>query len=236
MTHGTLRVMVVDDNPIVRSGLVSLLEAGGEVEIAAEAGDGRQAIELASTVGDLDLILLDVRMPEMDGVAAVEQLSKRCHVVMLTNTEDAHTVQEAIRNGASGYLVHGTFGVDELQRCIRSAAAGANPLSPPAAAAVMNALREPAAAPPSSSSTLTEQAMPPDDAMLSSREAEVMNLIAQGKANGEIAAELFLSEKTVKNHVNRIYAKLGVTSRGAAIARWTGTDQTSSRPGPGTQR
>lgn len=216
-----LRVMVVDDNPIVRSGLISLLEASGEVEIAAEATDGRQAVDLASTLDDVDLILLDVRMPEMDGVEAVKQLSKRCTVVMLTNTEDATTVQSAIRNGASGYLVHGTFGVDELQTYIRSAVAGANPLSPPAAAAVMSALREApvtTAAPPEVSATAAAEAM------LSSREAEVMNLITQGKSNSEIATDLFLSEKTVKNHVNRIYAKLGVASRGAAIARWIGTD------------
>lgn len=215
-----LRVMVVDDNPIVRSGLVSLLEASGEVEIAAEAADGRKAVDLASTLDDLDLILLDVRMPEMDGVEAVKQLSRRCTVVMLTNTEDAATVQAAIRNGASGYLVHGTFGVEELQAYIRSAVAGASPLSPPAAAAVMSALRDA----PASAAAPAEVSAAAAEAMLSSREAEVMNLITQGKSNSEIATDLFLSEKTVKNHVNRIYAKLGVPSRGAAIARWIGTD------------
>lgn len=218
------RILVADDNPIVRSGLVSLLEATGEVQVVAEAENGRQAIDLADRHRP-DLVLLDVRMPELDGVQAVSTLSASCPVVMLTYTEDADIVRAAIRGGASGYLVHGTFTADQLTGYVRSAVNGANPLSPQAASAVLEAVRE---------DPVTSQADRSDpgrlerhttaDMHLSAREAEIMDLISRGRANGEIAADLFLSEKTVKNHVNRIYAKLNVTSRAAAIARWIGTD------------
>lgn len=220
-----VRVLVADDNPIVRSGLVSLLEAGGAVEVVGEAENGRHAIELA-TRHRPDLVLLDVRMPELDGVQAVSELSKGCPVVMLTYTDDPDVVREAIRGGASGYLVHGTFTAEELTGHVHAAIAGANPLSPPAATAVLDTVR-------GSGPTTTEA--PPtglrpsrptaaEDAGLSARESELMDLITRGRTNDEIAKELFLSEKTVKNHVNRIYTKLGVTSRAAAIARWIGTD------------
>lgn len=213
----TLQVMVVDDNPVVRSGLVSLLEATGEVTVAAEAGDGGAAIAMANEQA-LDLILLDVRMPEVDGVHAVSELSQRCPVVMLTYTEDPEVVRTAIRNGASGYLVHGHFTADELAAHVRSAVTGSSPLSPPAAQSLFSAVRdapESAGAEPERSNHAR--------GLLSEREAELMDLIARGQSNGEVAAALFLSEKTVKNHVNRIYTKLGVTSRGAAIAQWVGT-------------
>lgn len=211
-----LSVLVVDDNPVVRSGLISLLEASGRVEVVGEAGDGRRAVELAERVRP-DLVLLDVRMPLVDGVEAAAPLSKITRVLMLTYTDDPDTVRSSIRNGACGYLVHGTFSAEELGQAVRDAVSGANPLSPTAVSAVMEAVRgglsEPAANPAAVRATRG----------LSAREAEVMDLIAQGHSNGEIARELFLSEKTVKNHVNRVYAKLGVDSRGAAIAQWLGT-------------
>lgn len=216
-----IRVLVADDNPIVRSGLVSLLEAGGEVEVVGEAENGRQAIDLADRHTP-DLVLLDVRMPELDGVQAVATLSKTHTVVMLTYTEEPDIIREAIRNGASGYLVHGTFTTDQLSAFIRSAVDGANPLSPQAAAAVLDVVRGGTAS--NNSDETTRLAGRAAEAMLSKREIEVMEHISRGRSNGEIAGNLYLSEKTVKNHVNRIYAKLGVTSRAAAIARWMGTD------------
>lgn len=213
------RVLIADDNPIVRSGLVSLLEAGGEVQVVGEAENGAQAIELA-TGHQPDLVLLDVRMPELDGVQAVTEISATCPVVMLTYTEDAEVVRAAIRGGASGYLVHGTFTAEQLTEYVRSAARGAKPLSPQAASVLFDAVR-------SDEDGRVRTDRQPDAASragLSTREAEIMQLISRGRSNGEIAGELFLSEKTVKNHVNRIYAKLGVTSRAAAIARWIGTE------------
>ncbi|SEG43552.1 DNA-binding response regulator, NarL/FixJ family, contains REC and HTH domains [Thermomonospora echinospora] len=212
------RVMVVDDNPVVRQGLVSLLEASG-IEVVGEAGDGRLAVEMAERLRP-DLVLLDVRMPLLDGVAAAQALSSISRVVMLTYTDDPDTIRAAIGNGAVGYLVHGTFTVEELTRAINDAVGGAHPLSRAAVSALVGAVRQG-----------TEQDRPqarsggrPGERYgLSAREAEVMGLIVRGRSNGEIARGLFLAEKTVKNHVNRIYAKLGVTSRAAAIACWIGT-------------
>lgn len=210
-----VRVVVADDNPVVRSGLVSLLEATGVATVVAEAGDGRRAIELTERHKP-DLVLLDVRMPLLDGVSAVQQLSKITRVLMLTYTDEPDVIRAAVRGGASGYLVHGTFDVEDLATAVRQAAAGTgNPLSPVAITALMEAVKEPAAERPHNADR--------DRYRLSVRESEVMDLIAQGRANREIAAQLFLTEKTVKNHVNRIFAKLAVENRAAAIARWLGT-------------
>ncbi|MFI6518843.1 response regulator transcription factor [Spirillospora sp. NPDC050679] len=214
-----LRVLVVDDNPVVRAGLVALLETGG-LEVAGEAVDGRHAVEQARLLRP-DIVLLDVRMPEMDGVAAAGPLSELAKVLMLSYDTDAEVIGAAVRNGAAGYLVHGSFGVEELIAAIHDTVEDrASPLSPAASVAVVRALRGagPAARP-------ADRAAGPDCDRwgLSRREAEVMDLIARGRANGEIAAMLVLSEFTVKNHVNRIFAKLGVRTRGAAIARWLGT-------------
>ncbi|MEO3822523.1 response regulator transcription factor [Actinomadura sp. B10D3] len=210
-----IRVVVADDNPVVRSGLVSLLEATGVATVVAEAGDGRRAIELAERHRP-DLVLLDVRMPLLDGVSALQTLSGITRVLMLTYTDEPDVIRAAVRGGASGYLVHGTFDVDDLAAAVRQAASGTgNPLSPVAITALMNAVKEPAQDRPRNADRARYG--------LSAREAEVMDLIAQGRANREIASELFLTEKTVKNHVNRIFAKLAVENRAAAIARWLGT-------------
>ncbi|MWA00598.1 response regulator [Actinomadura sp. LD22] len=220
---GATRVLVADDNVVVRSGLVSLLEAHG-IEVAGEAGDGRRAVELTARLRP-DLVLLDVRMPLLDGVAAVAEISPLAPVLMLTYTDDPGTVRAALGRGATGYLVHGAFTADELITAVHNAVGGAHPLSPAAVSALVGAVREASGTAPEPASA--EPRTPPDaphgNFGLSAREAEVMRLIVQGASNGEIAARLFLAEKTVKNHVNRIYAKLGVTSRGAAIARWIGT-------------
>jgi DNA-binding NarL/FixJ family response regulator len=210
--------MVVDDNPVVRQGLVSLLEASG-IEVVGEAGDGRLAVELAGRLRP-DLVLLDVRMPLLDGVTAARALSSVSRVLMLTYTDDPATVRAAIGNGAVGYLVHGTFTAEELTTAVNDAVGGSHPLSQAAVSALVGAVRQGAERdrpqPPA-------QGRPRERYGLSAREAEVMDLIVRGRSNGEIARKLFLAEKTVKNHVNRIYAKLGVTSRAAAIACWIGT-------------
>lgn len=217
----SVRVMVVDDNPVVRSGLVALLEAGDHIEVIAEAGDGRRAIELAGHRRP-DLVLLDVRMPLVDGVEAAAELSKHTRVLMLTYTEDPDVVRSAIRNGAVGYLVHGAFTAEELEAAVLGTVAGtSNPLSPIAVAAVLDGIKNQTE---SSGAGEPEQlALHRASLGLSTREAEVMDRMTAGLTNGEIAGELFLSEKTVKNHVNRIYAKIGVESRAAAIALWLGT-------------
>ncbi|MEV4253564.1 response regulator transcription factor [Spirillospora sp. NPDC049652] len=216
------RTMVVDDNVVVRSGLVSLLEAAG-IEVVGQAGDGRTALELAGRLRP-DLIFLDVQMPLMGGVEAVETLSRDARVIMLTYTDDPATVRAAITKGAAGYLVHGRFSPEELAAAAWQAVEGANPLSDVAVSALVGAVRDNTPAePPPSRAPLPAEPDPATRFGLSAREADVMRLIVRGRSNGEIAKELFLAEKTVKNHVNRIYAKLGVPSRAAAIAHWIGT-------------
>jgi DNA-binding NarL/FixJ family response regulator len=221
------RVMVVDDNLVVRSGLISLLEAA-DVQVVAEACDGQQAIEEAERVRP-DVVLLDVRMPLVDGVAAAKLLSRISQVIMLTYTDDPDIIRSAIANGAVGYLVHESFTADELAAAVHGAVRGGNPLSPAAVSALVGAVRQDHAPEPVPVAVDHAPALPPQPEPpvgkfgLSAREIEVMQLIVRGHSNGEIAGHLFLAEKTVKNHVNRIYAKLGVTSRAAAIARWIGT-------------
>jgi len=226
------RVVVVDDNLVVRSGLISLLEASG-VTVAGEAGDGETAIGLVERLRP-DLVLLDVQMPLLDGVSACASISRISRVIMLTYTQDPDVIRGALNNGASGYLVHGEFDAQELTDAVRAALDGGNPLSPPAVSALVGLVRsEPV---PLGERVRSEPAPPKsrrdrEEYGLSAREADVINLVAQGRSNGEIASRLFLSEKTVKNHINRIYAKLGVVSRGAAIATWLGTiDQWENTP------
>jgi DNA-binding NarL/FixJ family response regulator len=205
-------VLIVDDNAVIRRGVGALLADTADVKVVGEAGDGREAIRIASEVRP-DVVLLDVRMPVMDGIAAAGPLSERARVMMLTYTDEEEQVVAAIRAGASGYLVHGQFDADELVARIRQLAAGETVLSPAVVGTVFEALRRTPGAPED----------PFGPASLTAREREIMNLIAQGLTNGQIAERFVLSEKTVKNHVNRIYSKLGAANRAQATALWLGT-------------
>jgi len=207
-----IRVMIVDDNPVIRRGVAALLEEADDIRLVGEAGDGREAIRLAGEANP-DVVLLDVRMPVMDGVEAAGPLAERARVMMLTYTEDQEQVVAAIRAGAAGYLVHGQFGADELAARVRQLAAGETVLSPAIVGTVFEALRRTPGSP--------DEADGP--ASLTEREREIMNLISQGLTNRDIAERFVLSEKTVKNHVNRIYSKLGATNRAQATALWLGT-------------
>ena len=212
---GRYRVVVVDDSPLVRSALISLLESGDDIDVVGEAGDGRHAVEVVQKVRP-DVVLLDIRMPLVDGVTAAKTLSETSRVVMLTHSDDPGIVMSAIRNGAAGYLVHGMFTDEELRAAVRETVRSrANPLSPAAATALVESARTTPA------SGMTGHRAQYD---LSARETEVMDLISKGYANHEIAGRLFLTEKTVKNHINHIFAKLGVEHRTAAVARWLGTE------------
>jgi len=205
-------VLIVDDNAVIRRGVGALLDDTSDVKVVGEAGDGREAIRIASEVRP-DVVLLDVRMPVMDGIEAAGPLSERARVMMLTYTDEEEQVVAAIRAGASGYLVHGQFDADELVARIRQLAAGETVLSPAVVGTVFEALRRTPGAPDD----------PFGPASLTAREREIMNLIAQGLTNGQIAERFVLSEKTVKNHVNRIYSKLGAVNRAQATALWLGT-------------
>ena len=205
-------VLIVDDNAVIRRGVGALLADTSDVQVLGEASDGREAIRIATEVRP-DVVLLDVRMPVMDGIEAAGPLSERARVMMLTYTDEEEQVVAAIRAGASGYLVHGQFDADELVARIRQLAAGETVLSPAVVGTVFEALRRTPGAPDD----------PFGPASLTAREREIMNLIAQGLTNGQIAERFVLSEKTVKNHVNRIYSKLGAVNRAQATALWLGT-------------
>lgn len=211
-----IRVLIADDNAVIRGGVRALLEAeADDIEIVAEASTGKEAVDQA-VAHDPDVILLDIRMPVMDGVEAAKRLSDRFKIMMLTYSEDEPMVVGAIQAGAHGYLVHGRFDPDELARAVRDLAAGRQVLSPAVAPVVFDALRRGGGVP--AASTRPEEG--PES--LTEREREIMGLIARGHANRVIAAQLFISEKTVKNHIRNIYEKLGVASRAEATARWLG--------------
>lgn len=203
-------VCIVDDSEVMRRGIRSLVETDDELEIVAEAGDGEEALARVRETRP-DVVLLDVRMPTRDGVSVVREISEHSHVLMLTFSDENDVILSALEEGAVGYLVHGTFDADGLGAMVRAAAEGTGSLSGPALAALRTG-RAPTSGPSAR-----------DRYDLSERQAEVMDLVAAGKANGAIARELFLSEKTVKNHINQIFPKLGVTTRAEAIVAWLGS-------------
>ncbi|GAA3754712.1 DNA-binding NarL/FixJ family response regulator [Spinactinospora alkalitolerans] len=226
MPPSPITVLAVDDNIVVRAGLVTLLETSDDLKVVGEAGDGAQALDEARRLRP-DVVLLDVRMPVQDGISTVEELSGLTKVIMLTHTEDAEIIRTALRRGASGYLVHGHFTVDELSRSLHEVVHGnGTPLSPVAATVVLQAMR--------STPKRQEHTADLTELGLSEREGEVLSAAARGLPNSAIAAELYLTEKTVKNHINRIFRKLGVSTRSAAIARWNGDDAAAPTHSPPT--
>lgn len=220
-----LSVLIADDNPVIRAGLAAILCAADDIEVTAQAADGREALSLTRRHAP-DVVLLDVRMPGVDGISALPHLVQLAPVLMLTYSREAEIVREALLLGAGGYLVHGEFTAADLLRAVRDAPEGRPHFTPTAASALLAELR--------SSSQAQRTVAPSTERMqnsvvfgLSSREVEIMDLIASGMNNQQIAATCFISEKTVKNHINRIFAKLHSTTRSEAIARWLGT----ARPG-----
>ncbi|GAB3242084.1 response regulator [Kineosporia babensis] len=213
MAEHPVTVLVADDNPVIRIGLRHLLTADPATQLVGEASDGSEALRLARELKP-DVVLLDVRMPGTSGLEVLPELATFTCVLMLTSSEEDETVRAAVRYGARGYLVYGTFDENAVVQNILAAAGGGSVFS-------ASAVRVLAGTPP------PPEAVPAADpavaALLSEREAGVMQLLAAGRTNGEIAGLLFLAPKTVKNHVNRIFAKLGVTSRAQAVAVWVGT-------------
>lgn len=204
-------VAIVDDNAVIRMGLRSLVDASDRLRVVGEAADGEEAIRLVRATQP-DVTLLDVRMPRRDGVQVLGEVKQWTRVLMLTYSDAPEVVQAAVQAGASGYLVHGRFASHELERSILAVAEGSFLLSPPA----LEAMRAAWSAP-------TAPARPErPDVGLSERQREVMELVAAGHSNAEIAGTCFLSEKTVKNHINHIFAKLGVRTRAEAVSVWLG--------------
>lgn len=207
-----MRIMLVDDSPVVRLGLRTLLETEPDLEVVAEAGDGDEALALAAE-HQPEVVLLDVRMPRRDGLSVVAELVTRSTVLMVTFSDEHEGIRRALADGAAGYLVHGTFDAAALSSLVRAARAGVVTLTAPAQAALS---APPMPTPPTSPQQRSSGAAHG----LSPRQVEVMDLVASGLGNGEIAKTLFLAEKTVKNHINQIFAALGVSSRAEAIVYW----------------
>lgn len=226
---GALRVVIADDNPVVRAGLTALLDAVPDIQVVAEAADGRAACE-AVAAHRPDVVLLDVRMPGTDGLTALPGLVRLAPVLMLTYSQESEIVQEAVRLGAGGYLVHGEFTTDQLVAAVRDITSGRAAFSTSASTALLAHVRaftlhSQLDASQSQRDVAQSSRGPVDRARfgLSQREEEVMELIAGGMSNQQIAATCFISEKTVKNHINRIFGKLPAASRSQAIALWLGT-------------
>jgi DNA-binding NarL/FixJ family response regulator len=196
-----IRLLIVDDHPVVRNGLSGMFAGEADFEDVGEAADGSEAVRRARALAP-DVILMDLRMPGMDGVTAIAELARRgnpARVLVLTTYDTDSYVLPAIEAGATGYLLKDAPR-DELLRAVRAAAAGQSVLAPSVAARLMNRVRA------------------PEPELLSQRELEVLALVAAGTTNRESAARLFISEATVKTHLLHIYAKLGVADRAAAVA------------------
>ncbi len=194
----TIRVLVADDHPLYREGIVFALEQAPNIEIVGQAGSAQETVELAQRIRP-DLVLLDIAMPG-DGLEALKALQRACpkvKVAVLTAFDDEDLVRQCLRLGAQGYIVKGITG-SELLHAIERIAQGERYITPELAARV---LTESITSPPEPHESLTE------------REREILILLAQGKSNKEIATQLFLSEKTVKHHISNIFRKLQVRNR-----------------------
>jgi len=197
-----IRILVVDDHPVVREGIITMLRRQPDMEVVGEAGDGQSAIDLAEQLQP-DVALLDLRLPEVDGVAAtaaIPRVAPDCQVVILTTYDDDELIMSALAAGARGYLLKDAPRA-EIYRAIRAAARGESVLHPAVAARVLGQMRR-------------EEQDP-----LTEREKKVLQLLAAGASNKQIAAQLFISESTVKTHVAHIYEKLGVKTRAEAAVR-----------------
>jgi DNA-binding NarL/FixJ family response regulator len=196
--------MVVDDHPLVRSGLMQLLSAEEGIDVVAGVTSGTEALEMVVEAAP-DLVLMDVSMPGMDGIAAAREILKRrpsTRIVMLTSYAEEETVMAALDAGATGYLLKDAE-PEELVRAVRAAARGESPLAPRAARAVLA----------SRSGKVSEGYVTP-------REGEVLDLVGEGLANKQIAQRLGISEKTVKAHLTSVFQRIGVLSRTEAAIWW----------------
>jgi DNA-binding NarL/FixJ family response regulator len=196
-----IRLLIVDDHPVVRDGLRGILESSPEFEVVGEAGDGAEAVTRAVALQP-DVVLMDLRMPGTDGVSAIRRLAERgvtARVLVLTTYDTDSDVLPAIEAGATGYLLK-DCPRSELLRAVQDAARGEAALSPAVATRLLGQVRAPARDP------------------LSNRELDVLALVARGGSNRDIASRLFISEATVKTHLLHVYAKLGVNDRAAAVA------------------
>ncbi len=198
--NGSIRILISDDHPVVRAGLSGMISAEAGFEVIGEAGNGKEAIALTGELKP-DVVLMDLRMPEMDGVTAIGHIKgdyPDVQILVLTTYESDADILRAIETGATGYLLKDTPR-EELFGAIRMVAEGKSPLDPGVATRLMQRMRG------------------SDEEGLSTREIEVLELVARGTSNKEIAKQLWVSETTVKSHMLHIFDKLGVTDRTAAV-------------------
>lgn len=204
----TLRVVVVDDQPLVRAGLAALLSLESDIEVVGEAADGSAAVELCGEVRP-DVVLMDVRMPVLDGIEATRRLTASgnpARVLVLTTFDLDEHVYDALRAGAAGFLLKDADR-EELVRAVRVVAAGDAVLAPAATRRLIEEVaRRPGRGP-----------LGPALASLTPREHDVLQLLATGASNEEVAAQLFLGQATVRTHVSNVLAKLGVRNRVQAV-------------------
>ena len=196
--NGAVRVLIVDDHPVVRDGLKGMLDQDERIDVVGEAAGGNEALAVIEA-GDLEVVLMDLRMPDGDGVSAIRRLRARSpdrpRILVLTTYDTDRDIHAAIDAGADGYLLKATTRAELIEAVLR-AAAGQSVLAPSAARSLIDRSRQ-------------EQ--------LTDREIEVLAAIARGGTNREIARELLVSEATVKTHLLRLYPKLGVKDRAAAV-------------------
>ena len=197
-----ISLLLVDDHPVVRNGLRGMFESAPGFTVIAEAANGVEAVDLAAEL-DPDVVLMDLRMPGGSGLDAITELTRRgirAKVLVLTTWDTDTDTLPAIEAGATGYLLKDAP-QDELFNAVRQAAAGRTVLSPAVASRLVSAVRSPAPSP------------------LAARERQVLELVAKGTSNRDIARELFISEATVKTHLSHVFTKLGVADRAAAVAK-----------------
>jgi DNA-binding NarL/FixJ family response regulator len=209
----TIRVLVVDDHPVVRSGLVGMLAVEDDLDVVGEAADGEEAVLRVATLAP-DVVLMDLRMPRLDGVGATARIvadHPAAKVVVLTTYDTDTDILRAVEAGATGYLLKDTPRV-QLVDAVRAAARGETVLAPAVAARLVSRLRAPAPEP------------------LTPREIEVLAAVARGLSNAEIGRSLFIAEATVKTHLLRAFAKLGVDDRTRAV---TAAMERGLLPAPG---
>ncbi|MGO4300400.1 response regulator [Leifsonia sp. RAF41] len=196
-----VRLLVVDDHPVVRDGIVGMVASDPDIEVVGEARDGGEAVGLARALLP-DVVLMDLRMPGIDGVSAIRELRRLgspSRVVVLTTYDADADVLPAIEAGATGYLLKDAPR-DELVRAVHAAAKGHSALATSVA------------------SRLVDRVRAPETALLSPRELQVLALVAEGTTNREASARLHVSEATIKTHLLNVYSKLGVADRAAAVA------------------
>ena len=205
-----IRVMICDDHALFRRGLIMVLEAEDDIAVVAEAEDGEDAVEKAVEFVP-DVVLMDVRMPGVDGIEATRRIAEKvptAKILMLTVSDEEEDLYEAIKAGATGYLLK-EVSIEEVAPAARAVVAGQSLISPSMASKLLGEFSNLAKRAEERSSVPTPR--------LTDRELEVLRLVAQGKSNREIAGDLYISENTVKNHVRNILEKLHLHTRMEAV-------------------